>query len=612
MYQQPSLPTGNLHSRWPRRTSGDATGGAAVHNFHLTGQTPQSLAGHETNHNYSYATGSFPANKHGGGFQTNRLQNAINYNRNRYFQFQHEIPESTSNRMLQGIQGGHFNGMEPQPQYSVNRIYMNGGRRMPQSFKPSYNQVPQGDIYGPPSSQYSFDSMLPNIPGRSDVPGYPDRYHEFDELDEEEGYRYKYNGRSARGSDAADLIGKYAKYYRTQGFQNEHNKQVPSSQNKNNNELVSRYLKHSAKKQVRSASISVPKYTGDYDPEVYVTGKLASRETLSQSSFIKDGANTKQPSKEEIIKESLLNKQEAAAEQKFRLEKSNFPAPSSLDNAETLPEKGKYKLKYTKRKKMVIASTSDKENDPSMLVKGGDDVALGNEDDEEISQNKEAEITEPAPITQEGTDDLQAPTNYKVPTAKRIIKKMRRPSVVPRSVSEKENEKKAEVSNKPEHTNKSKVTKNVDLRKQVKRVSIDKVKRTPLIATKSEEQNKEEETEENVNLQPIAEEEEMPPLGDNVYHSGDSEKELQFVNEDDAEKTEEQNAEDELNAILAPLRAQVPDNFRLSPTMGFLPIMPVTFSWFPMSQQHKEAFQKMSEQSKFPNSLRPFQRFAAT
>ena len=54
------------------------------------------------------------------------------------------------------------------------------------------------------------------------------------------------------------------------------------------------------------------------------------------------------------------------------------------------------------------------------------------------------------------------------------------------------------------------------------------------------------------------------------------------------------------------------NNFQMSPTMRFLPIMPVTFSWFPMSQQHKEEFQKMRNQSKFPNSLRPFQRFAAT
>ena len=624
MYQQPSLPTGNLHSRRPRRSSGEATGGSTVQNFSLTGQTPQALVGHEANHNYSYATGSFPANKHGGGLHTNRLQNAINYNRSRYFQFQYanEIPESSSNRMLQGIQGGHFNSMDPQQQYSVNRIYMNGGRRMTQSFKPSFNRVSQGDAFGP-SNQYSFDSMLPNLPGRSDVPGYPDRYCEFDpseDLDEEKGYRYKYNSRSARGNDEADLIGKYAKYYRTQDFQNERNKQlkdVPPSHNKNN-ELVSRYLKRAAKKQVRSTSISVPKYTGDYDPEVYVTGKLASRETLSQSSFIKDSANTtKQPS-QEIIKESLLNKQEAAAEQKFRLEKSNFPAPSSLDNTstETTSEKAKYKLKYTKRKKMVIASTSDKENDPSMLVKGGDDVTLGNDgdDEEEASKNKEAEVTEPTPIIQENTDDLQAPNNYKVPSAKKIIKKIRRPSVMPKSIIEKENEKKVEASNKlqSEQTNKSKVTK-VDIKKQVKRVSIEKVKRTPLIGTKNEEQNKEEETEENVNLQSIAEEEEMSHLEDIVYHSGDSEKELQFADgEDDAEKTEQQNAEDELNAILAPLRAQVPDNFRLSPTLGFLPIMPVTFSWFPMSQQHKEAFQKISEQSKFPNSLRPFQRFAAT
>ena len=627
MYQL-SHPTGNLHSRWPKRNSGDATGGNTVpQNFHLMGQTPQSLAGHETNHNYSYATGSFPTNKHGGGFHTNRLQNAINYNRNRYFQYQfpNEISESTSNRMLQGIQGGHFNGMDPQQQYSVNKIYMNGGgRRMPQTFKPSFNHISQGDAFGP-SSQYSFDSMLPNIPGHST--GHPDRSRDFDiddDLDEEEGnYRYKYNARSARGSDAADLIGKYAKYYRTQTFQGERNKHAPPSNDKNN-ELVSRYLKHSAKKQVRSTSISVPKYTGDYDPDVYVTGRLESRETLSQSSFIKDSAYTKQPSQEEIIKGSILNKQEAAAEQKFRLEKSNFPAPTSLNNAstETKSEKAKYKLKYTKRKKMVIASTRDKENDPSMLVKGGDDVALGNDsdddDDDDALQNEEAEVTEPTPVTQEKTVDQQAPTDYKIPTAKKIIKKIRRPSVVPKSVPE--NEKKTEASNKQqsEQTNKSKVTKNVDIRKQVKRVSIEKVKRSPLASTKNEEQNKEEETEEN-NLQSIAEEEEeIPHLEDSINHSGDSEKELQSDDDDDddddddAEKTEQQNADDELNAILAPLRAQVPDHFRISPTLGFLPIMPVTFSWFPMSQQHKEAFQKMSEQSKFPNSLRPFQRFAAT
>ena len=606
MYQ----PSGSPYNKWMKRNSGDATKGAQ--NFRLTGQTPQGLQGLESDHGYAYGTGNFPIGKHGGvGFNSNRLQNAINSNRNRYFQHQfvNEMPESFSNRMLQGIQGGQFNGMDPQQQYSVNRLYMNGNRRMPQSFKPS-------TAHGIP-----YDSMLPTIPGQ---------YQEFDmsdDLDDEEGYyRYKYNNKSRQDSDTNDLIGKYAKYYRAQdGYQNEQNRQmkVAPSSNDKNNELVSRYLKHAAKKQVRSTSINVPKYTGDYDPDVFVTGKLQSDESISQSSLTK----SKQPSQEDINRESLFNKQEAAAEQKFRLEKANFPAPSSLNNAsaESNSEKAKYKLKYTKRKKMVIASTSDKENDPSMLVKGGgDDVTPVNDDDNDDEINTQIEeekiVTEfvkekEKPIIHE---EIIEQAVVKVPATKKIIKKMRRPSVTPKVVPEKEAEKKVEVSNKqPEQTNKPKVTKTVDIRKQIKRVTIEKVKRTvPVIVTKNEEQlaeNKEEETEENDKLQSTVEEEPLPQPENDSYHKfGSSEEELQFATDEDAaEKLAQQKADEELNAILAPLRAQVPDHIRISPTLGFLPIMPVTFSWFPMSQQHKEAFQKMSEQSKFPNSLRPFQRFAA-
>ena len=605
-------PSGNAYNKWMKRNSGDAIKGAQ--NFHLTGQTPQGLMGLEANHGHQYAAGSFPVGKHGGGYNSNRLQNAINSNRNRYFQHQfvNDMPESMSNRMLQGIQGGQFNNMDPQQQSSANRFYMNGNRRVPQSFKPPFNYAAHG---------VPFDSMLPNIPGQ---------YHEFDlpdDLDEEEGnYRYKYNNKYKQDSDeynTVDLIGKYAKYYRAQDYQNEQNKQIkaaPTSNDKNN-ELVSRYLKHAAKKQVRSTSINVPKYTGDYDPDVFVTGKLQSDENISQSSLTQN----KQPSQEEINRESLFNKQEAAAEQKFRLEKANFPAPSSLNNAsaENNSEKAKYKLKYTKRKKMVIASTSDKENDPSMLVKGGgDDVTVGNDDEVTTPIEEETKATEfikekEKPIIHEEIIEQAA---VKVPTAKKIIKKMRRQSVTPKLVPEKEAEKKVEVSNKQqsELTNKPKVTKTVDIRKQVKKVTIEKVKRSvPVVATKNEEQpaeNKEEETEENDKLQSTVEEEQLPHLQNDSYHgNGSSEEELQFANdEDNAEKLAQQKADEELNAILAPLRAQVPDHIRISPTLGFLPIMPVTFSWFPMSQQHKEAFQKMSEQSKFPNSLRPFQRFAAT
>ena len=599
--------TGNPYNKWMKRNSGDATKGAQ--NFHLTGQTPQGLMGLEANLGHPYATGSsFPVGKHGGGYNSNRLQNAINSNRNRYFQHQfiNEMPESMSNRMLQGIQGGQFNSMDQQQQYGVNKFYMNGNRRVPRSYKP------------PSAHGVPFDSMLPNIPGQFDMP---------DNLDEGEGnYRYQYNNKSKQDSDeynTVDLIGKYAKYYRAQEYQNEQNKQMkaaPTSNDKNN-ELVSRYLKHAAKKQVRSTSINVPKYTGDYDPDVFVTGKLQSDENISQSSL----TQSKQPSQEEINRESLFNKQEAAAEQKFRLEKANFPAPSSLNNAtstDTNSEKAKYKLKYTKRKKMVIASTSDKENDPSMLVKGGgDEVTLGNDDEvptpiEEEKKAVEFTTEKEKPIIHEEIIEQAAPV--RVPTAKKIIKKMRRQSVTSKLVPEKEAEKKVEVLNKlqqPELTNKPKATKTVDIRKQIKKVTIEKVKRTvPVVATKNEEQptDNKEETEENDNLQSTVEEQ-LPRLENDSYHitNGSSEEELQ-VDEDDDEKLAQQKADEELNAILAPLRAQIPDHIRISPTLGFLPIMPVTFSWFPMSQQHKEAFQKMSEQSKFPNSLRPFQRFAAT
>jgi len=602
-------PIGNSYNRWIKRNSGDTTGSSkdkGPQDFHLTGQTPQALMGHETSHSYPYAIGNFPTAKPGGGFNSNRLQNAINSNRNRYFQYQfgnNEIPDSMSNRLLQGIQGGQFNSLEPQQQYGVGRFYMNGNRRVPQSLKP---QAAYGFNTRTPSRQYSFDSMLPNIPGHND------RYHEFDtpdDIDGEEGsFRHKYNAMSTRGTNernTIDLIGKYAKYYRTQDFQKQY-REAAGSKDKNN-ELVSRYLKHAAKKQVRSTSINVPKYTGDYDPDVFVTGKVQSNEDIPQS------LSQKQPSQEELNKESVLNKQEAAAEQKFRLEKSNFPAPTSIDNAstESKSERAKYKLKYTKRKKLVIPSTSDKENDPSMLVKGGDDVALGNDDEiSEQIQEKEIEINEKQkPITKEKTETTPA----KVNTVKKIIKKTRRQSVVPKSVPEKELEKKVEVPNKQRlEQAKPKAIKTIDIKKQVKKVTIEKVKRVVPVDVKNKEEEKQEEMEEILNLQSIGEEE-WPSLENDSSHSSGSEDELQFANKNDTvEKTEQEKAEEELNAILAPLRAQVPDHFRISPTMGFLPIMPVTFSWFPMSQQHKEAFQKMSEQSKFPNSLRPFQRFAAT
>ena len=144
MYQ-PSLSTGNPYNRWMKRNSGGTTGSSTVagmQNFHLTGQRPQALVGHETN--YPYAVGGFPTTKFGGGFNRNRLQNALSSSsRNRYFQYQFEIPDSESNsRMLQGIQGGRFTGMESQqqPQYSVNRFYMNSNG-LPQSFKPhGFNQ----------------------------------------------------------------------------------------------------------------------------------------------------------------------------------------------------------------------------------------------------------------------------------------------------------------------------------------------------------------------------------------------------------------------------------------------------------------------------------------
>lgn len=632
MYQATAASTGNPYNKYMKRSSTDR-GNKGPQNFELSGQTPQALVGHEANQGHPYAVGgAFPAPRHGGGFNNNRLQNAINSNRNRYFlnQYANEIPDSMSNRMLQGIQGGHFNGMDgtQQPHYSVNRLQYMGGnsRRVSQSFKSHFNQSIYGNTHPGLHNQYSFDSMLPNIPGHSD------RYHEFDpadDLDEQEGdFRYKYNGKPQNAGDnynAADLIGKYAKYYRAsadlQGDQKKQIQAVVASSHDKNNELVSRYLKHAAKKQVRSTSISVPKYTGDYDPDVFITGKVPSQESMSESSL----TNLKRGklSQEEINKELLLNKQEAAAEQRFRLEKSNFPSPASINTASTenKSDTAKYKLKYTKRKKMVIASTSDKENDPSMLVKGGDDVTTGNDSDDSDGDvsvktpEKKDEIIKPIPIVEEKAAivDYVEPAPVKVPSAKKIVKKMRRASVS-KAVPEKEPEKKVEVSNKqqPEQT-KPKVVKTVDIKKQVKKVTIEKVKRAPpVVATKAEEEKMEEVTEENLDLQPIVEEEDLSHLDHNSCHS-DSSEELQFANDEDAEKLlEQQKAEDELNAILAPLRAQVPDHFRLSPTLGFLPIMPVTFSWFPMSQQHKEAFQKMSEQSKFPRSLRPFQRFAAT
>ena len=606
MYQSP-LSTGHQYSKWMKRNSGDATRGG--HNFHLTGQTPQALIGMEGSLGYPYGTtGNFPISKHG----ANRLQNALNINRNRYFQHQFEMQESMSNRMLQGM---HFNGMagssQQQQQYGVNRFYMNGSRR--QSFKPPFTHNAHD---GPhiPSNQYSFDSMLPNIPGQ---------YLADDEDEEGGNYRHKYN-KSKAGNDAVDLIGKYAKYYRahSQVYQKEQTKAAAPPLNNKNNELVSRYLKHAAKKQVRSTSIAIPKYTGDYDPDVFVTGKLQSDENISQSSSMQG----KQPSQDEINKESMLNKQEAAAEQKFRLEKANFPAPSSLSSgsAENKAENAMYKLKYTKRKKMVIASTSDKENDPSMLVKGGgDDVPVGNDDSipEQTEKVNEVEHIEEGPIiAQEETTEQEA--SVKVPAAKKVVKKMRRLSVTSQKLSsEKETDKKVEVSNKqqPEQTHKPKVTKTVDIRKQVKKVTIEKVKKPlPMVATKNEEKpesKEEEQTTEDLKLQSIVEEE-FPDVENKSCHSnGSSEEELRLAtnnDEDNDEELEQQRADEELNAILAPLRAQMPDHFRISPTLGFLPIMPVTFSWFPMSQQHKEAFQKMSQQSKFPKSLRPFKRFAAT
>ena len=84
-------PIGNSYNRWIKRNSGDTTGSSkdkGPQDFHLTGQTPQALMGHETSHSYPYAIGNFPTAKPGGGFNSNRLQNAINSNRNRYFQYQ--------------------------------------------------------------------------------------------------------------------------------------------------------------------------------------------------------------------------------------------------------------------------------------------------------------------------------------------------------------------------------------------------------------------------------------------------------------------------------------------------------------------------------------------
>ena len=590
MHQQAENP----YTSWQKRNSGDAANKGSQSHLKLTGQTPQALVGHETDHKYSYGSGSFPTIK-SGGLQTNhRLQNTLNNNRNKFFQQQYwddHLSGNQSDRSLHGVRG-RFNGIVQQEsqQFDPTRFFMVGNRKVPQSFRHQSHGQSSG------SGRFPYDGVLPSI----------SQEDEEDEL--EEGYRYKYSSRGSGDQNTSELMGRYARYYRTQEHGAKGKKSastalrsVPSpvqQPNDKNNELLSRYLKHSAKKQVRAGSIHVPKYTGDYDPNVYSTGKVSSNEKMPP---IPHSASKQQSSQEDL----LFNKQEAAAEQKYRLEKATFP--TSLGNSKkdadntNPPEKGKYQLTYTKRKKMVIASTSDRENDPSMLVKGGDDVTTGTTEDntEQVQEVAERRST---PEPTETTISKSIPS---IPVPKKSIKKARKASMVPKMLPKIETtkniDKKTDVAK-----SRRKSIKPVDIKRDSKKVEAKEVTLAG-IETKVEQKQEEETAAEDLQLQSLNEEE-WPHVEENCNDENEGQQDVTNTKNDDKEEIDGKAEEEEDPfASLIPLRAKVPDYLKISSMTGFLPITPVTFSWFPMSQQHKEEFKRMSEQSKVPPSMRPFQ-----
>ena len=541
--------------------------------------------GYDTEQRYSYGSGGFPTIK-SGGLQTNhRLQNTLNNNKSRFFQqWDNYLTGNQSERSFPGVRG-HFNGIaqqEPQ-QFDPTRFFMVGNRKVP----PSFRHQSHGQSNA--SERFPYDGILPSI----------SKENEEDDL--EEGYRYKYSSRGSGDQNTSELIGRYAKYYRTQehsakGKKSVQLRSVPSpieQPNDKNSELLSRYLKNSAKKQVRAGGIHVPKYTGDYDPNVYATGKLP----LNEKAPLIPQSTSKEGSQEEI-KDLLFNKQEAAAEQKYRLEKATFP--TSLDNSKkdstNIQEKGKYQLMYTKRKKMVVASTSDRENDPSMLVKGGDDVTTGTTED---SQEKVQEVDERS--TPEPTETaLDIPIPSPPVPKKPIAKRFRKPSalkVLPK-IGAKQTDKKND-----EAKSRRKSIKSVDIKRDSKKVEA--MEATPTDIEREENQGDETAAEE-LQVESLNEEEWLH-VEENHNDDNNEGQQNDAADEKDGEedkKAKEEEEEDPLAALI-PLRAKV-DSLRISPISGFLPITPVTFSWFPMSQQHKEEFRKMSEQSKIPPSMRPF------
>jgi len=548
--------------------------------------------GHETNQKFSYGTGSFPSITP--RFQNkNRLQNTLNNNRNRYFQHQYwddqlSLPHNQSNRSVSTAHG-HFHGIPQQGSqpFDPTRFFMVGNKKVP----PSYRRQSYG------SGKFPYEGMLPTISQEGEG--------EEDGLDE--GYRYKYNSRDSGDQNTSELMGKYAKYYHTQ----EHSargmkssmglRSVPSpveEPNDKNNELLSRYLKHSAKKQVRAGSVHVPKYTGDYDPNVFSTKKVSSNEKVPPIPH-----STSKPLLQEEEKDSPFNKKEAAAEQKFRLEKATFPTSLSSKkkdaDKDNPQEKGKYQLTYTKRKKMVVASTSDRENDPSMLVKGGDDVTTTTTDDYmEPSQSEVADTPEPTQIASRSGPSTMTP----VP--KKPLKKIKKPSTMPKLLPKIEANK--EVDKTPK--NRRKGLKPVDVKRDSKKVEAQQGATVADVeATKVEQNHQDEETaDEDLKLQSLNEKDWLH-LEEQI--NDDEKKEGQQDATDDNKDKEGKKTEEEEDPLegLVPPRAKVPDYLKMSSMSGFLPITPVTFSWFPMSQQHREEFKRMSEQSKVPPSMRPFQ-----
>jgi len=577
---------GNPYTSWQKRNSGDdATKKGSQSNLKLTGQTPQALVGHETDQRYSHGSGSFPTIK-SGGIQTNyRLQNTLNSNRNKFFQQQYwddHLTGNQSERSLHGLRGYFGIAQQESQQFDPTSFFMVGNRKVP----PSFRHQSHGQSIG--SGRLPYDGILPSISQEN-------------EDDLEEGYRYKYSS-SSRGSgdqNTSELIGRYAKYYRTQeqGAKRKAStsaglRSVPSPEqqpNDTNNELLSRYLKHSAKKQVRAGSIHVPKYTGDYDPNVYATGKLLSNEKAPPIPY----SASKEGSSQEEVKDLLFNKQDAAAEQKYRLEKATFPTSlsNSKNDGTTLPEKGKYQLMYTKRKKMVVASTSDRENDPSMLVKGGDDVTTG------TTEEKEQEVAEPL-ISEPNETALDQSIFSPIPR-KAPIKKARKPSIpkVLPKIETKQTDKKTDTAK-----NRRKSIKPVDIKRENKKVE---AREAPPgdIETEVERDRYDETGAEDLQIQSLNDED-WQDVGENCKKD-DNEGQQDVANEKNVEEAEKVEEKEDPLAALIPLRAKV-DSLQLSSMTGFLPITPVTFSWFPMSQQHKEEFRKMNEQSKVPPSMRPF------